>query len=92
MKPEAVPVARKPRQVPYFLQEPLKNWLEQVVNEDVFEKVAENEPVTWCSPIVVQPKPKFAETSSGKLELHMIRVSTCESQMSTWKEVEFGRH
>ena len=76
MKPEAVPVVQKPRQVPYFLQEPLKNWLEQGVNENIFENVAaEDEPVTWCSPIVVQPKPKFAETSSDKLEPHLIRVS-----------------
>ena len=27
MKPEAVSVTQKPRQVPYFLQEPLKKWL-----------------------------------------------------------------
>ena len=75
MKPEAVPVAQRPRQVPYFLQEPLKKWLEQGVNEDIFEKVPDDEPVTWCSPIVVQPKPKFAGTSSDKLEPHMIRAS-----------------
>ena len=75
MKSEAVPVAQKPRQVPYFLQEPLKKWLEQGVNEDIFEKVPDDEPVTWCSPIVVQPKPKFAGISSDKLEPHMIRAS-----------------
>ena len=75
MKPEAVPAAQKPRQVPFFLQEPLKKWLEQGVNEDIFEKVPGDEPVTWCSPIIVQPKPKFAGISSDKLELHMIRAS-----------------
>lgn len=64
MKPEASPVAQKPRQVRYFLQKPLKKWLEPDENEDIFEKVLDDEPVTWCSPIVVQPKPKFAGTSS----------------------------
>ena len=62
MKPDAAPVAQKPRQVPYFLQEPLKKWLEQDVN--IFEKVLDDEPVTKSSPIVVQSKSKFAGTSS----------------------------
>ena len=75
MKPEAVPVAQKPGQVPYFLQEPLKKWLEQGVNEDIFEKVPDDETVTWCSPMVVQPKPKFEGTSSDQLEPHLIRAS-----------------
>ena len=44
MKPEAAPVAQKPRQVPYFLQEPLKKWLELGVN--IFEKILDDEPVT----------------------------------------------
>ena len=52
MKSEAVPFAQKPRQVPYFLQEPLMKWLRQGVNEDIFEKVPDDEPVTWCSPKV----------------------------------------
>ena len=76
MRPEAVPVAQKPRQVPYFLQEPLKKkWLEQGVNEDIFQNVPDDEPITWCSPKVVQPKPKFAGTLPDKLESHMIRAS-----------------
>lgn len=75
MKPDAVPVAQKPRQVPYYLQEPLRKWLDQGIDEDIFEKVPDDEPITWCSPIVVQPKPKFAGMSSDKLELHMIRAS-----------------
>ena len=45
------------------------------VNEDIFEKVPDDEPVTWCSPIVLQTKPKFAGPSSDKLEPHMIRAS-----------------
>ena len=60
MKPEAVPVAQKPRQLPYYLQKPFRKWLDQGINEDIFEKVPDDEPITWCSPVVVQPKPKFA--------------------------------
>ena len=49
MRPEAVPVAQRPR------PEPLKQWLGQCVEEEIFEKVPEGEAVTWCSPLVVQP-------------------------------------
>ena len=75
MKPEAAPVAQKPRQVPYYLQTPFKEWLEQGVEEDIFEKVPENEPITWCFPVVVQPKPSFSNTEKGQLKPHMIRAS-----------------
>ena len=56
MKANAMPVAQKPRSVPYYLQEPLKKWLDQGLAEDIFEKVPDDEPVTWCSPVVVQLK------------------------------------
>ena len=75
MKPGAVPEAQEPRQVPYYLQEPLKKWLDLGIQEDIFEKVPDDEPVTWCSPLVVQPKPKFAGLRSDQLEPHMIRAS-----------------
>lgn len=75
MKPEAVPVAQKPRPVAYHLKEPLRKWLEQGIEEDIFERVPLGEPVTWCSPLVVQPKPKFKDTPREKLEPNMIRAS-----------------
>ena len=75
MKPDATPVAQKPRPVPYYLQEPLRKWLEECVKEDIFEKVEPGEPVTWCSPLVVQPKPRYAKVGKENLEPHMIRAS-----------------
>ena len=75
MRPEAVPVAQRPRPVAYYLQEPLKQWLGQCVEEEIFEEVPEGEAVTWCSPLVVQPKPKFNTVDKEKLEPHMIRAS-----------------
>ena len=33
-----------------------------------------NEEITWCSPLVVQPKPKFTDNKEN-LEPHMIRAS-----------------
>ena len=39
MKASAIPVAQKPRSVPYYLQEPLKKWLDQELTGDIFEKV-----------------------------------------------------
>ena len=75
MKANAIPVAQKPRSVPYYLQEPLKKWLDQELTGDIFEKVPDDEPITWCSPVVVQLKPKFAEVPPEKLEPNMIRAS-----------------
>ena len=42
---------------------------------DIYEKVPENEPSTWCSPVVVQPKLSFVETAKELLKPHMIRAS-----------------
>jgi hypothetical protein len=39
MKPGVAPVAQKQRQVPYYLQKPLKQWLEEGVKADIFEEV-----------------------------------------------------
>ena len=74
MKPEEIPVAQRPRPVAYYLQEQLKRWLKQCLEEGIFEQVPEGEPVTWCSPLVAQPKPKFCGTAKD-LEPHMIRAS-----------------
>jgi len=46
MDPEAILVAQKPRPVPYHLQKPLKEWLEQAVKEKIFEKVPDGETIT----------------------------------------------
>ena len=53
MKPDAAPVAQKPRPVVYYLQAPLKAWLEQGITDDIFEEVPTEEPITWCSPMVL---------------------------------------
>jgi hypothetical protein len=73
MKPGVAPVAQKPRQVPYYLQKPLKQWLEEGVKADIFEEVPPGTPVQWCSPLVV-PKPKFSKVNQDKLESQMIRA------------------
>ena len=86
MDPAATPVAQKPRHVPYHLQEPLKKWIEQGVEEEIFEKVPDGEPITWCSPLVVQPKPKYAERET--LEPQMIRASICLGNTKPIHEAE----
>ena len=75
MRPEAVLLAQRPRLVAYHLQQPLNKWLGQCVEEEIFEEVPEGEGLTWCSPLVVQTKPKFNNVDKEKLEPHMIRVS-----------------
>ena len=75
MKPEAVSVAQKPQPIAYYLQKPLTKWLEQCIDEDIFEEVLEGEPVTWCFTLVVQPKPIFSSNDKDQLERRMIRAS-----------------
>ena len=66
MRPGAVPVAQKDRQVPCYLQGPLRKWLDQGIAGEIFEKVPHDEPITCCSPVVVQLKPKVAGTAPDK--------------------------
>ena len=56
--PTAKPVAvHTPAQVPLHWQEAVKGGLDRDVRLGVIEKVPVNEPVQWCSRMVVQPKP-----------------------------------
>ena len=68
-------VAQRPRPVASYQKKPLKKWLNQCVEEEIFEEVPEGETVAWCSTLVVQPKPKFSTVHKEKLEPHMIRAS-----------------
>ena len=74
--PEAIPVARKPCPVPNHLQKPLKEWPEQGVKENIFEKVPGRETITWCLSLVEQPNPKYADINNAESESQMIRAST----------------
>ena len=69
------PVAQIARRVPFHLEQALKKWLEKGVKEDILEPVPENAPNKWCSPLVVQTKPRFESTPKSKLEPYMIRAS-----------------
>ena len=75
MKSGTVPVAQKPPPVPHYLQEPLSNWLDECIKDDIYEEVQPGESITWCSPLVVQPKPRYANVEKDNLEPHMIRAS-----------------
>ena len=68
MKSEAKPVIQKTKTVPYYLQEPLKKWLQECREKGIYTDVSQDESII-CSPLVVQPKPKF--TNEKKLEPHM---------------------
>lgn len=61
MKADAVPIALKPRPVPYYLQEPFQKWLDECIKEDIYKEVQPGEPITWCLPLVVQPKPRYGD-------------------------------
>ncbi len=75
MKEDAEPVAQKPRRVAYHLMDPLKKRLQEFVEQGIMEKVPDQEPITWCSPIVVQPKPKNPNDIRLSLDLRTLNKS-----------------
>ncbi|CAB4018349.1 Hypothetical predicted protein [Paramuricea clavata] len=83
MDEEAEPVAQKPRRVAYHLMEPLQKRLQEFVEQDIMEKVPDQEPITWCSPMVVQPKPKNSNDIRLRLDLRTLNkpmLRTCQVQ------------
>ena len=75
MKEDAIPIAQKPRRVPYHLIEPLQGRIEEFIAKDIMEKVPDHEAITWCSPIVVQPKPKNPKDIRVSLDLPHLNKS-----------------
>ena len=45
------------------------------MKEEIFEKVPDGEPITWCSPLVVQLKHKYTDLKKEELGPQMIRAS-----------------
>lgn len=60
LKENVQPIAQKPQRVPYNLMDPLKKRINEFVESEIMEKVPEHDSITWCSPLVVQPKAKNA--------------------------------
>ena len=50
-----IPVAQKPRRVPFALREKVTAKIDELVEKDIVERV--EGPTQWVSPIVVAPKP-----------------------------------
>ncbi|CAB4039327.1 Retrovirus-related Pol poly from transposon, partial [Paramuricea clavata] len=51
-----IPKAQPQRRIPYHIREKVKNAVTELENQDVIEKVPENEATPWVSPIVAVPK------------------------------------
>ena len=52
------PVALKPRPIPYHLEDKAKARLDELQTHDIIEDHPPGEPIGWCSPMGVSPKPK----------------------------------
>ena len=63
LKENAIPITQKPRQVSYHLM------------NDIMEEVPTHESITWCSPLVVQPKPKNLNDIRVSLDLRVLNHS-----------------
>ena len=59
----AVPHIEPVRRVPHAMQEPLKNDLDKLVNEEILNKVDISEPIEWLNSFLCVKKP------NGKLRL-----------------------
>lgn len=75
MKQDTTPITQKPRHVPYHLIEPLQKKIEEFIDNDIMEKVPYHEVITWCSPIVMQPKPKNPKDIRVSLDLRLLNKS-----------------
>ncbi|CAB4037535.1 Hypothetical predicted protein [Paramuricea clavata] len=75
MDEQAEPVAQKPRRVAYHLMEPLQKRLQEFVEQDIMEKVPDQEPITWCSAMVVQPIAKNPNDIRLSLDLRTLNKS-----------------
>ena len=50
------PRAQQQRRIPYHIREKVQNALEQLEKENIIERVPEDQPTPWVSPIVAVPK------------------------------------
>lgn len=64
-----VPIAQ-PVRISFHVQEKVEQGINQLEQQDVFEKV--NGPPPWVLNIVVAPKPKPNEKSSQALKRHLV--------------------
>ena len=51
---------------------PLKKRISEFVENDIMEEVPTHESITWCSPLVVQPKPKNPNDIRVSLDLRVL--------------------
>ena len=75
LKSNTTPITQKPRRVAYHLLDPLKNRINEFVENDIMEEVPVQEAITWCSPLVVQPKPKNPNDIRVSLDLRVLNRS-----------------
>ena len=75
MKEDAITITQKPRRVPYHLIEPFQRRIKEFIVNDIMDKVPDHEAITWCSSILVQPKPKNPQDITVSLYLRLLNRS-----------------
>ena len=50
------PIAQPQRKIPFHLRKKVENEIEKLEQDDIIEKIPENTPTEWVSPVVVVPK------------------------------------
>ena len=69
------PVVWKPRPIPFNLLDRAENKIHDLLDQDIIERVPDNQPRSWVSPPVIAPKPdsndiRFASTCAWRTKLY----------------------
>ena len=62
---KVIPIAQPQRRIPFHVRDKVKEAIEKLEKEGIIERVPENQPTPWVSPVVVVPK------SDGKVRLSL---------------------
>jgi hypothetical protein len=49
------PVAQPQRRIPFHLRQKIENEIKKLEHDDIIEKIPENTPTEWVSPVVIVP-------------------------------------
>ena len=69
------PVVQKPRRIPFNLLDRAENQIHDLLDQDIIERVPDNQPRNWVSPPVIAPKPdsndiRFASICAWRTKLY----------------------
>lgn len=84
------PKAQPQRRIPYHVRKRVEEALKKLEEEDIIEKVPENEGTPWVSPIVVVPKKNGAVRICVDMRVANEAIERARHPISTVEDVSFA--